>query len=57
MSDPRGERRPPAPGTLAAPGPADDSGRGLLLVEAPADGWCVLDRVRVGKTVQAELDL
>ncbi|MFJ8077215.1 ATP-binding protein [Streptomyces sp. NPDC096176] len=57
VSDTRGERRPPTPGTLAAPGPAEDSGRGLLLVEALASRWCVYDRVPVGKTVRAELDL
>ncbi|WP_406422498.1 ATP-binding protein [Streptomyces sp. NBC_00873] len=58
VSDTRGEIRPPAPG---APRPAmpslSETGRGLLLVEALADRWDVLDRVPVGKTVVAELDL
>ncbi|WP_455358790.1 ATP-binding protein [Streptomyces sp. SYSU K21746] len=57
VSDTRGETRPPAPGCLGAPGPGEDSGRGLLLVEALADRWCVLDRAPVGKTVRAEIDL
>ncbi|MFF0478177.1 hypothetical protein [Streptomyces sp. NPDC004284] len=35
----------------------DEGGRGLLLVEALASRWEVLDRVPVGKTVRAELDL
>ncbi|MER5206261.1 ATP-binding protein [Streptomyces sp. NPDC002825] len=53
VSDTRGERRPAA----VAPGPLDEGGRGLLLVEALASRWAVLDRVPVGKTVRAELDL
>ncbi|MFE2013488.1 ATP-binding protein [Streptomyces sp. NPDC059491] len=53
VADTRGERRP-AP---AAPGTLDEGGRGLLLVEALATRWEVLDRVPVGKTVRAELDL
>ncbi|MFP1624910.1 ATP-binding protein [Streptomyces sp. 5K101] len=57
VSDTRGERRPPGPGRLAVPGAVSDSGRGLLLVESLADRWAVLDRVPVGKTVRAELDL
>ncbi|MGW7465883.1 ATP-binding protein [Streptomyces xantholiticus] len=55
VSDTRGERRPPA--HLTVPRPLADSGRGLLLVEALADRWAVLDRVPVGKTVRVELDL
>jgi anti-sigma regulatory factor (Ser/Thr protein kinase) len=54
VSDPRGERRP------AITAPADDvaeRGRGLLLVEALADRWHVIDRVPVGKTVCAELNI
>ncbi|MFJ7334571.1 ATP-binding protein [Streptomyces sp. NPDC101116] len=58
VSDTRGELRPPGPG---APRPAlpplVETGRGMLLVEALADRWDVLDRVPVGKTVVAELDL
>ncbi|WUH91008.1 ATP-binding protein [Streptomyces sp. NBC_00433] len=57
VSDTRTERRPPGPGDLAPPGALAESGRGLLLVEAVADRWAVLDRDPVGKTVRAELDL
>ncbi|MFD8822938.1 ATP-binding protein [Streptomyces sp. NPDC059605] len=58
VSDPRSERRPQAAGTVRpAPSPLAETGRGLLLVEALADRWDVLDRVPVGKTVVAELDL
>ncbi|MGA5872339.1 ATP-binding protein [Streptomyces cinereoruber] len=53
VSDTRGERRP-AP---AEQGSLDEGGRGLLLVGALASRWSVLDRVPVGKTVRAELDL
>ncbi|MFD7446768.1 ATP-binding protein [Streptomyces sp. NPDC059909] len=57
VSDTRGERRPPGPGDVALPSPVAESGRGLVLVAALADRWAVLDRVPVGKTVRAELDL
>ncbi|MGP4049287.1 ATP-binding protein [Streptomyces sp. 2A115] len=63
VSDPRGERRPAGPGGITTPAappvPAAlaDGGRGLLLVDALADRWAVLDRLPVGKTVRAELDL
>lgn len=57
VSDPRGEGRPHAPGAITAPAAGADGGRGLLLVEALADRWAVLDRLPVGKTVRAELDL
>lgn len=57
VSDTRGERRPPMPGCLGAPRPDEESGRGLLLMEALADRWSVHDRLPVGKTVRAELDL
>ncbi|MDQ0987777.1 ATP-binding protein [Streptomyces sp. V2I9] len=56
VSDTRGERRPPGPGELAVPEDGSDGGRGLLIVEALADRWAVLDR-DPGKTVRAELDL
>ncbi|GAA1918195.1 ATP-binding protein [Streptomyces durmitorensis] len=56
VSDPRGERRVDGPGTVAAPPAGADGGRGLLLVEALADRWAVLDRLPIGKTVRAELD-
>ncbi|MFI8950244.1 ATP-binding protein [Streptomyces sp. NPDC053750] len=58
VSDTRGEHRPPAPGAVrTAPPPLVETGRGMVLVEALADRWEVLDRVPVGKTVVAELDL
>ncbi|MER5363499.1 ATP-binding protein [Streptomyces sp. NPDC002785] len=57
VSDTRGERRPPGPGELVPPPPGSDCGHGLILVEALADRWAVLDRVAPGKTVRAELDL
>ncbi|MEV8003217.1 ATP-binding protein [Streptomyces parvus] len=56
VSDTRGECRPPGPGEITAPADGSDSGRGLLIVEALADRWVVLDR-SPGKTVRAELDL
>ncbi|MGW5970774.1 ATP-binding protein [Streptomyces sp. NPDC055186] len=57
VSDTRGECRPPAPGApRTAPSPLAETGRGMLLVEALADRWDVLDRVPVGKTVVVELD-
>ncbi|MFB7654577.1 MULTISPECIES: ATP-binding protein [unclassified Streptomyces] len=62
VSDTRAERRPPARGEAASPKPLDDTGRGLLLVDALADRWEVVDRVSrgvslPGKTVRAELDI
>ncbi|MFJ4961670.1 ATP-binding protein [Streptomyces sp. NPDC088729] len=62
VSDSLGERRPPGPGRVAEPSSGSDSGRGLLIVDALADRWAVLDREQgpdrtPGKTVRAELDL
>lgn len=57
VSDPRGERRPGGAGAAEAPSAWAEGGRGLLLVEALADRWTVLDRLPIGKTVRAELDL
>jgi anti-sigma regulatory factor (Ser/Thr protein kinase) len=57
VSDTRTERRPPAPGAVSPPQPLAESGRGLILVDVLADRWAVLDRVPIGKTVRAELDL
>ncbi|MEV6790754.1 ATP-binding protein [Streptomyces sp. NPDC051320] len=58
VSDTRGELRPPPPGTRRPTlPPLAETGRGMLLVEALADRWDVLDRVPLGKTVVAELDL
>ncbi|WP_405465188.1 ATP-binding protein [Streptomyces anulatus] len=56
VSDTRGECRPPGPGEVTAPEDSSDSGRGLLIVDALADRWAVLDR-NPGKTLRAELDL
>lgn len=50
-------REEPLP-AVRPPGPLDDGGRGLLLVEALADRWEVLDREPPpGKTVRAEVDV
>ncbi|MFF2407112.1 ATP-binding protein [Streptomyces sp. NPDC058092] len=57
VGDTRGDRRPPGPGELVPPPPGSGSGNGLIIVEALADRWAVLDRVPLGKTVRAELDL
>ncbi|MGW8887853.1 ATP-binding protein [Streptomyces sp. NPDC055749] len=57
LSDTRGDARPPSPGDITAPPPDAESGRGLVLVDALADRWEVLDRRPPGKTVRAELDL
>jgi anti-sigma regulatory factor (Ser/Thr protein kinase) len=58
VSDTRGELRPHGPGAPHSVfPPLAETGRGMLLVEALADRWDVLDRVPVGKTVVAELDL
>lgn len=57
VSDPRGERRIDGPRSVNAPPAGAEGGRGLLLVEALADRWVVLDRLPIGKTVRAELDL
>ncbi len=60
VTDTRQDRRPPAPGAVRAARPLDDGGRGLVLVDALADRWEVLDRDGVGapgKTVRAEVDL
>ncbi|WP_158994798.1 ATP-binding protein [Streptomyces sp. QHH-9511] len=53
VTDTRTEGRPRLAPTL----PLADTGRGLLLVETLATRWAVLERVPVGKTVRAELDL
>ncbi|MFI9628390.1 ATP-binding protein [Streptomyces sp. NPDC052042] len=58
VSDTREDRRPPGLGELAVPSPGAEGGRGLVLVEALADRWAVLERVpSPGKTIRAELDL
>jgi anti-sigma regulatory factor (Ser/Thr protein kinase) len=59
VTDTRTEARPPGPGDVKPPEPLADSGRGrgLVLVEALADRWEILDREPPGKTVRAEIDL
>ncbi|MEV6590498.1 ATP-binding protein [Streptomyces acidicola] len=56
VTDTRAEAGPPAPGAVREPGLLDDSGRGLVLVEAVADRWEVVER-EPGKTVRAEVDV
>ncbi|MCI4042324.1 ATP-binding protein [Streptomyces sp. TRM75563] len=53
VSDTRGEYRPAIPSDQ---GPDDESGRGLLLVDALADRWGTDPRPPSGKTVWAEID-
>ncbi|WP_155056113.1 ATP-binding protein [Streptomyces blattellae] len=57
VSDTCTELRPPKPGDVRLPRPLDEHGRGLVLVEALADRWEVLDRDAPGKTIRAEVDL
>lgn len=58
VTDTRQDRRPPVPGAVRAARPLDDGGRGLVLVDALADRWEVLDRADApGKTVRVEVDL
>lgn len=52
-----GPPRPPVPAEVAAPPPLAESGRGLLLVDALADRWEVVDSGPPGKTVRAEVAL
>ncbi len=55
VTDTRAERYPCA---LPATNLLDETGRGLLLVDALADRWEVLDCLQPpGKTVRAEVDL
>lgn len=51
VTDTHGDRQP----CLQEPAADDESGRGLLLVEALADGWGVTPGLRPRKTVWAEL--
>ena len=51
VTDTRGDK---APETGPAPGPDDESGRGLLLVDALADRWGTAPYPPSGKTVWAE---
>ncbi|MGW3205260.1 ATP-binding protein [Streptomyces sp. NPDC001135] len=57
VTDTRAERRPPAPGQVPEPPPLAVAGRGLLLVDALADRWEVVDRDPPRKTVRAEVDV
>jgi anti-sigma regulatory factor (Ser/Thr protein kinase) len=57
VTDTRSGPRPPGPGVVPPVRPLDEGGRGLVLVEAVADRWEVLDREPPGKTVRAEVDL
>ncbi|MGI5429582.1 ATP-binding protein [Streptomyces sp. CA-179760] len=57
VTDPRPDRRPPAPGTLPAPAPDLVSGRGLLLVEALSTHWGTTCGDPYTKTVWCEVAL
>jgi anti-sigma regulatory factor (Ser/Thr protein kinase) len=59
VTDTRTELRPPTPGAVptTAHAPLDENGRGLVLVDALANRWEVLDREPPAKTVRAEVDL
>lgn len=57
VTDPRPDRRPPPPGTLPAPSPDLDSGRGLLLVEALSTHWGTTCGDPYSKTVWCEVAL
>ncbi|MDQ0788983.1 hypothetical protein QFZ64_004480 [Streptomyces sp. B3I8] len=53
VTDARGERLPEP----QAPAPDAESGRGLLLVEAPADRWGVTEERFPRRTVWAEVSV
>ncbi|MFI5792282.1 ATP-binding protein [Streptomyces sp. NPDC051677] len=58
VSDTRSGPRPPGPGAVTEPRPLDETGRGLLLVDALAARWEVVDREPApGKTVRVEVDV
>ncbi|MEE1942153.1 ATP-binding protein [Streptomyces sp. TRM 70361] len=57
VADACGGARPDPSVPARVPGPEEESGRGLLLVDAFATRWGVADRLYCGKTVWAELDL
>ncbi|MFB8773243.1 ATP-binding protein [Streptomyces broussonetiae] len=57
VTDPRPDRRPPAPGALPPPSPDCDSGRGLLLVEALSTHWGTVWSDPYTKTVWCEVAL
>ncbi|MEI7032971.1 ATP-binding protein [Streptomyces pratensis] len=57
VTDTRGDRLPPGPGSGEAPLADEETGRGLLIVDALADRWGVAAGPVPRKTVWAELDL
>ncbi|MFF8318601.1 ATP-binding protein [Streptomyces bobili] len=58
VTDTRTGSHPPGPGAVEPPCPLAESGRGLLMVDALAARWEVLDRdPPPGKTVRAEVDV
>ncbi|MFQ6146114.1 ATP-binding protein [Streptomyces seoulensis] len=58
VTDTRSGPLPPGPRDVRSPQDLAESGRGLLLVDALASRWEVLDRSpSPGKTVRAEIDL
>ncbi|MFE9168741.1 ATP-binding protein [Streptomyces kebangsaanensis] len=57
VTDPRPDRRPPGPGLLQPSSPEEESGRGLLLVEALADHWGTTCGDPYTKTVWCEVTL
>ncbi|MDX2540493.1 ATP-binding protein [Streptomyces sp. WI04-05B] len=58
VTDSRSGPRPPGPRDVRAASPLAESGRGLVIVDAVADRWEVLDRESPpGKTVRAEVDV
>lgn len=58
VTDTRTHPRPPAPDDVRTCRPLDEAGRGLLLLDALADRWEVVDREPPpGKIVRAEVDV
>ncbi|MFF6813186.1 ATP-binding protein [Streptomyces sp. NPDC012403] len=57
LTDARPDRRPPAPGTLDPAAPEQESGRGLLLVEALSMHWGTTGGDPYRKTVWCEVAL
>ncbi|MFD9392321.1 ATP-binding protein [Streptomyces sp. NPDC060000] len=58
VTDTRSGPCPPGPGAVPEPRLLDEAGRGLLLVDALAARWEVVDREPPpGKTVRAEVDV
>ncbi|MBK3577610.1 ATP-binding protein [Streptomyces sp. MBT65] len=58
VTDTRTGPCPPAPGAVRQPDPLDETGRGLVLVDALADRWEVVERMPPpGRTVRVEIDV